>query len=59
MALAKKVADEAVGALFDHGMFRGHPGEHRYDAVDGVGFLALALLWLQTGEEPDNMGLGW
>ncbi len=58
-ALAHRVAAEAVDALFEHDMFRGHPGEHRYDAVDGVGFLALALLWLHTGTEPHTMGLGW
>lgn len=59
LAIARRVADEAVSVLFDHDMFRGHPGEHRYDAVDGVGFLALALLWLDTGAEPDAMGMGW
>jgi len=57
--LARRVADEAVSVLFAHDMFRGHPGEDRYDAVDGVGFLLLALLQLQTGETPDMMGLGW
>ena len=45
--------------LFDDGMFRGHPGEHRYDAVDGVGYLLLALIALETGQEPDLMGSGW
>lgn len=57
--LASQVADEAVAALFDNDMFRGHPGEHRYDAVDGVGYLVLALLALATGDEPDMMGSGW
>jgi hypothetical protein len=45
--------------LYAHGMFRGHPGEDRYDAVDGVGFLLLALLRLATGREPEMLGLGW
>jgi hypothetical protein len=57
--LAVRVADEAVGVLFEHDMFRGHPGEDRYDAVDGVGFLLLALLELGSGEAPDLMGSGW
>ncbi len=57
--LAELVAAEALQVLFANGMFRGHPGEDRYDAVDGVGFLALALLRLDTGTEPDCLGLGW
>lgn len=58
-ALATAVADEAVETLFTLGMFRGHPGEDRYDAVDGVGYLLLALIRLATGSEPDMMGSGW
>jgi hypothetical protein len=61
--LAEQVATEALDVLFASdgagGMFRGHPGEDRYDAVDGVGFLLLALLRFVTGMEPDTMGLGW
>ncbi|OGV36709.1 MAG: hypothetical protein A2X48_17080 [Lentisphaerae bacterium GWF2_49_21] len=59
LKLAQTLADEAVETLFDNGMFRGHPGEHRYDAVDGVGFLMLALLCLETDNEIDMMGMGW
>jgi hypothetical protein len=55
--LATKVADEAVTSLFANNMFRSHPGEYRYDAVDGVGILALSLIWLETGKKPDMMGL--
>lgn len=55
--LADKVAKEATDVLFAHGMFRSHPGEYRYDAVDGVGILSLALLWLETREKPDMMGM--
>jgi len=55
--LARKVADEAVNILYAHDMFRSHPGENRYDAVDGVGLLSLTLMWLETGEKPDMMGL--
>lgn len=57
--LAHRVAREAVETLHDSGMFRGHPEEHRYDAVDGVGYLLLALIALDTGEDPDMMGSGW
>lgn len=57
--LAKSLAQEAVNVLFYKGMFRGHSGEDRYDAVDGVGFLMLALIYLETGEEPDYMGFGF
>jgi hypothetical protein len=55
--LAKKIAKEAVDVLFAHAMFRSHPGEYRYDAVDGVGILSLSLIWLDTGQKPDRMGL--
>lgn len=58
-ALGQQVADEALGQLFDGGLFRTHTGEHRYDAVDAPGFLFLALLYLETGEDPDGMGLGF
>lgn len=55
--LAQKIAREAVDVLFAHDMFRSHPGEYRYDAVDGVGILSLSLLWLETGKKPDMMAL--
>ena len=56
---ARRVADEAVAALWAGGLFRGHVGEDRYDAVDGVGFLLLSLLHLATGRPPDYQGLGF
>ncbi|MFA9477642.1 hypothetical protein ACERK3_04970 [Phycisphaerales bacterium AB-hyl4] len=59
LKLAHRIANEAVTVLFAQNMFRSHPGEDRYDAVDGVGFLLLGLLWLERGEEVDAMGLGW
>lgn len=59
LELAHRLAEEATEQLFAFGMFRGHPGEDRYDAVDGVGYLALALLYLETGEPPDMMGSGF
>lgn len=55
--LSDKIAKEAVDVLFAHDMFRSHPGEYRYDAVDGMGILSLALIWLETGQKPDMMGL--
>ncbi|WP_236981013.1 hypothetical protein [Membranihabitans maritimus] len=55
--LAEEVAEESINVLFAHDMFRGHPGENRYDAVDGVGILSLALLWLDSNQKPDLMGL--
>lgn len=55
--LAQRVADEAMDRLWTGNHFRTHPGENRCDAVDGLGFLFLALMQLETGEEPDLMGL--
>lgn len=58
-ALATKLADESLATLFAHGMFRSHAGEDRYDAVDGVGYLLLALIYLETGKKADYMGFGF
>lgn len=54
--LAREIADEAMKTLFveEAGMFRSHPGENRCDAVDGPGILLLALLYLDTGREPES-----
>ena len=57
--LARRVAGEAIETLFENRMFRGHPGEHRCDAVDGAGYLMLALIELKHGQEPDGMGFGF
>jgi len=38
--------------------FRSHAGEDRYDAVDGVGYLLLALIYLETSKKPDYLGFG-
>ncbi len=58
---AKALAAEAVGHLHHRstGMFRSHPGEDRCDAVDGIGLLFLALIYLERGEEYDLAGFGW
>ena len=59
LAGASAVADEAVDALYENGMFQGYPGEHVCESVDGVGFLVLALISLETGEEVDLKGFGF
>ena len=43
----------------DAGMFRSHPGVDRADAVDGLGFLFAAVTYLETGHEPDLMGVAF
>lgn len=53
------LADHARQTLYVNGMFRGHAGEDRYDAVDGVGYLLLALLYLETRRKPDYQGFGF
>lgn len=55
--LAVRIADEAVHELLVQDRFRSHVGEDRCDAVDGLGFLFLALMRLDSGEAPDLMGL--
>jgi hypothetical protein len=50
-ALARRVTEEAMATLHVHGMFRGHPGEDRCDAVDGVGVLLDALMDLHALEQ--------
>lgn len=57
--LAQQLAEEAMDVLWAQEMFRTHGGEDRYDAVDAPGFLFLALMWLETGREPANLGLAW
>lgn len=52
------MADEALQAFFEEGMFQGYPGSHVYEAVDGVGFLLLALLFLEHGQEGFLPGWG-
>jgi hypothetical protein len=56
---AAALADEASARLFSDGMFRTHAGENRADAVDGIGYLLLALLYLHTGEPPYYLGFGF
>lgn len=58
-AQARRLADQACRTLLAQGMFRSHGGEDRYDSVDGTGYLLLALIELQSGKQPDLMGLGF
>lgn len=53
------LADEALTALFEGALFQGFPGEHRYETVDGVGILLLALLALSSEKPFELWGLGF
>lgn len=57
LRLARELASEATNRLFENGMFAGFPGSHMYESVDGVGYLCLALISLETGENIDSRGL--
>ncbi|XOV91078.1 MAG: hypothetical protein ACFHWX_12795 [Bacteroidota bacterium] len=48
-----ELAREAISRLYleDAKMFRSHTGEIRYDAVDGVGLLALVLLEIEYDQD--------
>jgi hypothetical protein len=56
VTLARQLADEAVVRLPENGWFQGSPDSHLYEAVDGVGYLFLALLELETGESAAGWG---
>lgn len=56
---AQTLADAALARLGTGGLLRSHPGEERYEAVDGVGVLLLALYRLRFGRDPDLMGWWW
>ena len=56
---AAGLADEAIDLLFAHDMFRSNTSEDRYHAVDGMGFLLLALMELETNQPLELMGLGF
>jgi hypothetical protein len=47
---AQEVAGEALRRLQRNGMLVGRTNANWYDAIDGVGYLMLALLYLETGE---------
>ncbi len=56
---AVAMAQTAKDRLFNGEMFRSHAGEERIDAVDGLGFLLLALLTLHSGQPTQGMGFGF
>lgn len=56
---AARLAGEALARLYRNGMFQGMDGLGRHEAVDGSGYLLLALLLLETGEEPSLFGFGF
>ncbi len=53
---ASRIVEEAVGSLFEDGIFQGYPGAYLYESVDRVGYLSLALLALEAREEVDMKG---
>lgn len=53
------LADEAVDSLYENGMFQGFDGGHIHEAVDGVGWLFIALMALASGQEPELFGMGF
>ena len=56
LTLARELADEAVLQLPENGWFQDSPGSHVYEAVDGVGYLFLALIELETGDSAAGWG---
>lgn len=57
LALAEKLADEAVRKLYRNRLFLGHPAKPYYETTDGVGMLLVALLELDKVDE--NLGGAW
>ena len=56
---ASLLADEAMDRLYENGMFQGYPESHVYEAVDGVGHLFLALMFLETRQNLNLQGFGF
>jgi hypothetical protein len=59
LAWASQLADEAMEQLYEEGMFQGYPDGHVYESVDGVGYLLLALIFLETRQMPLLCGFGF
>ncbi len=59
LADAQVLADEAGERFFANGMFQGYPSDHVYESVDGVGFLMLALMSLETRQSDNSHGFGF
>ena len=56
---ARALASEAVAALSLNGMFQGYPGGGLYESVDGIGYLMLAILTLDTERPVERHGFGF
>jgi hypothetical protein len=50
---AQHIAQQAANALYENEMFQGYGEGHVYESVDGVGFLCLALLYLESQDALD------
>ncbi len=57
--LARRLGREACDRLLENGLFQGYPGAHVCTAVDGVGYLCLALLEVESGKPVDGLGFGF
>lgn len=58
-AQGRELAAEAMQLLDGGRALCSHPWERRHDAVDGMGWLILALLALEADQEPELHGLYW
>lgn len=58
-AAARRLADEAVARLYVDDMFQGFADSHLYESVDGIGYLLLALLRLDRGDDVELHGFGF
>ncbi len=59
LTAASSLAGEAVGCLGDNGMIQGYPDSGVYESVDGVGYLLLAFMFLESQRELDLQGFGF
>jgi hypothetical protein len=50
LTLAQSLAEQAVSRLYENGWFQGAGDSHFYESVDGVGYLFLSLIELETGK---------
>jgi hypothetical protein len=56
---ADTIAGEAISDLYRHSMFSGYSNHNYTESVDGVGFLFLALLQLDSAEPLNLLGFGF
>lgn len=59
LAGASQLADEALNRLCENGMVKGYPDGKVYESVDGVGYLFLALMFLETRRNLNLHGFGF